>query len=54
MGMIWDCDQAKYFSTQDWTTQITLMRFRKLRFGRMRFYGASEPSNAASRGKMIA
>jgi hypothetical protein len=30
--------QAEFFSEQDWTTQITLNRFSKLHFARIRFY----------------
>jgi hypothetical protein len=34
MRLIWVSDEAKYFLTWDWTTQITLIRFNKFRFAR--------------------
>jgi len=42
--------QAKYFRKRDWTTQISLNRFSKLSFTRMRFLQPKDQaSEAASR-----
>jgi hypothetical protein len=39
MPLIWGRREAEYFFKKDWTTQITLIRFRKFRCARNRQLG---------------
>jgi hypothetical protein len=36
--LIWGEREAEYFLRRDWTTQISLIRFRKFDFRRKRFW----------------